>query len=207
MPLSSPPRLFTGSFPFSYTATDGKGGSATASVTLTITQALQSNHAPIVQDLHQTLASNQTDQIDLLLFSYDSDASETDLLTIQGYSTPGHGTLARSGNLLTYTPSAGFIGDDTFSYVIRDPHGAQATGLVTETVAQALQAVDDVISTNVNASVGFSVLQNDHYSNNNLFFLQSPTFLEPYPPRDVAFQPRRIRELHPERWIYRSRYI
>ena len=174
------PMYYTGAFSFTYQATDGKGASAMASVTVNITQPLVVNRAPVVQNLQHTVPAGQQDIIDLLLFSSDPDS---DPLTIHSYTSPGHGTLARNGNLLTYTPTAGFTGNDVFSYVIQDSHGAQATGTFTATVVQALQARDDTIATAMNAPVEFNVLQNDQYAaGSSLFFLFAPPYTEPRPP-------------------------
>ena len=182
----NPPDWFTGAFSFSYTATDGKGGTASAKVALTIAQPVATNHAPLVAAIHHTIATNQQDQVEPLLFSSDPDNGDNGLLTIQSYSQPAHGTLTRVGNMLTYAPLTGFVGDDLFSYVIQDPHGAQTTGTVTETVAQALKAVDDVISTNVDSSVAFNVLQNDQYSANSSFFMWAPPYTESKPPHGTV---------------------
>jgi Ca2+-binding RTX toxin-like protein len=173
----SPPSHFVGDFRFSYTAIDGKGSVAYANVTVNVTAPLQVNHIPVAPDLHQTISTGQQTIVDLLLFSSDPDADDAGQLAIQGYSTPGHGALTRTGNLLTYLPDSGFVGDDTFTYVIGDPHGAQATGVVKVTVAQALAAFDDTAATGVGATVTFNVLQNDKYASNSLFFLQGPDFL------------------------------
>lgn len=48
---------------------------------------------------------------------------------------PAHGTAACSDGRCTYTPAAGFRGDDTFTYTVSDPSGATATGTVKVTVA------------------------------------------------------------------------
>lgn len=41
-------------------------------------------------------------------------------LTITAWSTPANGTVAQNGMQLLYTPDAGFIGNDTFTYTISD---------------------------------------------------------------------------------------
>ena len=171
--IITPPNWFTGSFTFGYTATDGKGASASATVALTVAAPIPTNHAPEVQNVTRTLENNQQPQFDLLYNTYDADG-ETAQLTLQGYSSPSHGILARSGSVVTYTPSIGYVGSDGFSFVIQDPHGAQTSATVSLTVVQPAKAVDDVISTAVNTPIEFNVLQNDQYSNSNLFYLYGP---------------------------------
>jgi len=54
---------------------------------------------------------------------------------IAGGTNPAHGTLATSGNTLRYTPNAGYIGTDTFTYeavgVNTDGSSALESGPVT----------------------------------------------------------------------------
>jgi hypothetical protein len=53
-------------------------------------------------------------------------------LTITSFSNPANGSLVSNGDKsFTYTPVAGFVGEDTFSYTVRDTQGAPATAEVT----------------------------------------------------------------------------
>jgi hypothetical protein len=48
-------------------------------------------------------------------------------------STPGHGTVSMNANgTYLYTPQAGFVGTDTFTYQIKDATGKTVTA--TETI-------------------------------------------------------------------------
>ncbi|MFA5828688.1 MAG: Ig-like domain-containing protein [Candidatus Shapirobacteria bacterium] len=54
---------------------------------------------------------------------------DNDVLTLDSVSAPGHGTAVISGTQIIYTPTAGFLGDDTFTYTVSDGnnHTAQAS--------------------------------------------------------------------------------
>jgi hypothetical protein len=73
--------------------------------------------------------------IDVLANDSDPDG---DSLRLAGMSLPGHGTLALApGQRFLYTPAAGFIGSDSFTYSVRDSKGARATGTVSVEVDRA----------------------------------------------------------------------
>ena len=53
---------------------------------------------------------------------------------------PSLGSVEINSSWLTYTPSEGATGTDTFTYVVEDRFGAQATGTVRVGVAQECRA-------------------------------------------------------------------
>ncbi len=58
-------------------------------------------------------------------------------ISLSGVSLPGHGDLTLTpDHRFVYTPDAGFVGADGFSYAIRDEEGASSTGIVTVDVAR-----------------------------------------------------------------------
>ena len=60
---------------------------------------------------------------------------QSDPLTIVALSTPSNGMATDNGDgTVTYTPTAGFIGTDTFTYTVADPDGNTDTATVTVTV-------------------------------------------------------------------------
>lgn len=86
-------------------------------------------------------------------------------LAITAVSTPGNGSVAvNPDQTVTYTPSPGFQGTDSFTYTVRDQADAFATGTVTVLVAAPNQpplAVDDVVATTQGTAVVIPVLAND----------------------------------------------
>lgn len=69
-------------------------------------------------------------------------------ISVSGYasSTSNGGTVTASGNALTYRPAPGFLGQDTFTYTVRDDAGAQSTARVTVDV-QDLKPAEDASGT------------------------------------------------------------
>ena len=151
---------FDGSDHFTYTIGDGHGGSATAVVTITVTP--RPDRAPIAQDDAASTAFGQAISIDVLGNDSDPDG---DTLRLVSVTVPLHGTAAKVGNSVLYTPAAGFAGVDTFRYAISDGRGGSATAAVSVTVAaqpdRAPVAVDDAATTPLGQAVTIAVLAND----------------------------------------------
>ncbi len=71
----------------------------------------------------------------------DSDP-ENDTLTVTSTTDPPHGsvTISSDGKTMTYTPDAGYVGEDTFNYTISDGHGGTDTATVTVTVERGINS-------------------------------------------------------------------
>jgi hypothetical protein len=92
---------------------------------------LVSNQVPNVVADSATTAQGVAVTINVLANDTDADG---DVLTITSVSKPQFGTATTNGKTVTYIPNAGFVGTDTFSYVVSDGRGGVATGSVTITV-------------------------------------------------------------------------
>ena len=114
---------------FNYTINDGRGGTASASVTITI--AAPANRPPVAVDDTATTAFATPVTIDVLANDSDPDG---DALTIVGVTQPAGGTTQIVNNEVDYQPSRAFSGVDTFTYTISDGHGHTATANVAVTV-------------------------------------------------------------------------
>ena len=151
---------FVGSDLFSYTVSDGNGGTDTASVAVTVSNV---NDTPVANA--DTATTNEDAAVVVLVLANDTDA-DGDTLTITGATAPSQGTVGIATDLLslTYTPDANTNGTDTFSYVVGDGNGASATGTVTVTITainDAPVAVADADSTNEDTAVTVDVVAND----------------------------------------------
>jgi hypothetical protein len=62
-----------------------------------------------------------------------------DSLTIKSVSAAKNGTAVLSNGSISYTPKAGFVGTDTFTYTVTDDEGGTATGTVIVTVQSNAQ--------------------------------------------------------------------
>src|SRR5690606_19440718 len=88
-----------------------------------------------------------------------------DPLTVAAVGAPLNGTAVLEGEEVRYTPEAGFVGTDAFTYVVTDGRGGIDEATVTVAVNaepnQPPVANDDTAATEEGASVLIDVLAND----------------------------------------------
>ncbi|MEM7132187.1 MAG: Ig-like domain-containing protein, partial [Chloroflexota bacterium] len=134
----TPDTNFVGDDSFTYQISDGRGGSDTAEVIITVTQG---NRLPVANDDSASTANTQVLQgSSVLANDSDPDGDELTIDTVP-VSAPSHGTLViNPDGTFRYTPNASFIGDDSFTYQISDGRGGSATAEVTITVTQGNRA-------------------------------------------------------------------
>lgn len=159
----TPENNYTGTDSFTYTLSDGKGGTATATVNVTIEAPTSTNVAPKAIDDTVTLYANTAKQYDVLNNDYDDDG---DTLTISEKTQGKYGSVEIINNQIKYTPNTDYVGSDRFTYTIKDGNGHTATATVTvdiesTTANTAPIAVNDAIKTDVNTSITYDVLAND----------------------------------------------
>ncbi|MCA9149304.1 MAG: tandem-95 repeat protein, partial [Planctomycetales bacterium] len=162
-----PTASFSGTDSFTYQATDGTLTSNLATVTINVTGV---NDPPVAsadaytaqEDTPLTIAASAG------VLANDTDA-EGATLTATLVASPTHGTISLSANGgFTYTPAAGYTGDDTFTYQAHDGTFSSSVMTVTITVApvnDAPLAVNDsytVVEDSVlTVAVADGVLKND----------------------------------------------
>ena len=105
----------TGSDSFTYTISDGHGGTDSATVTVQISAV---NDRPVAGDDSRTVGED-SGAATVSVLGNDTDAEGT-ALTVTGKTDPAHGTLTLASGILTYTPAANYFGADAFTYTISD---------------------------------------------------------------------------------------
>ncbi|KAB8043227.1 Ig-like domain-containing protein, partial [Janthinobacterium aquaticum] len=120
----APTANYNGNDSFSYTISDGKGGSNTYVVNIVIDPV---NDAPVGSGTTIT-TSEDTVKTGTLPVATDVDG---DTVTYGKGSDPTHGTVVVNPNgSYTYTPAANYNGNDSFSYTINDGKGGSNTYVV-----------------------------------------------------------------------------
>jgi hypothetical protein len=115
----TPEAGYTGNDSFTYTISDGQGGTATATVTLENNAPLAANDCKVVHDTEVV--------IDVL--ANDSD-DVGDTLTITDFTQGALGSVTEEGGSLVYTPSATLSAEDSFTYTVEDDFGLSSTATV-----------------------------------------------------------------------------
>jgi hypothetical protein len=123
----APTANYNGPDSFDYTVGDGNGGTDTGHVSITVTPV---NDPPNAVDDSFTTAQDTAKGVNV--FGNDSDPDSPFMLT--GTTQPAHGSVfCTIAGDCTYTPNAGYIGSDSFTYTIGDGQ-ASDTATVSITV-------------------------------------------------------------------------
>ncbi len=125
----TPAANYNGVDSFTYSVSDGHGGTATGTVSITVTPV---NDAPVANADSATVAEDGT--VDVAVLGNDTDV-DNDTLSVASVTQGSHGTVAINANgTVRYTPAANYNGPDSFTYSVSDGHGGTATGTVSITV-------------------------------------------------------------------------
>ena len=124
-----PDENFFGTDSFTYSVSDGRGGTDTATVTINVAAV---NDAPVAHD--QSITTDEDTAVNGTLVATDVDNAPSALsFTLATAPSNGDATIATNGTF-TYTPDANFNGSDSFTFNVCDPANACDTGSVTASV-------------------------------------------------------------------------
>ncbi len=159
----TPAAGFTGTDSFQYTVANTLGGvSAPATVTVTVA-APSTGGAPTTAADSGTTEQNQA--LSIAVLANDSDPGGTinpASVTVSSGAAHGTTTVNASTGAITYTPTAGFTGTDSFQYTVANTLGStSAPATVSVTVDAPPKAAADSAVTAENQPVTIAVLGND----------------------------------------------
>jgi len=162
----TPATHFFGSDSFTYTISDGNGGSDTATVNVTVQHV---NHPPVANG--DTYTINQDTVLNVAapgVLGNDTDI-DGDALTASLVSGPSHGSVSLGANgSFTYTPAPSFAGSDSFTYRAFD-------GTANSNMATVSITVLDTEPPSINASLITSLLWPPDHSLVNVGFTFTAT--------------------------------
>ncbi|GAG13176.1 unnamed protein product, partial [marine sediment metagenome] len=127
----TPNENYNGGDTFTFNANDGQADSSVATVSITVNAV---NDDPVAVD--DLAITGQDTPVDVDVLANDTDV-EGDNLSVASVTDPANGSVVNNGSNVTYTPNAGFTGDDTFTYTADDGNGGTATANVTVSVEPA----------------------------------------------------------------------
>ena len=122
----TPSANYNGADSFTFKANDTHADSNVATVHITVTPV---NDAPVANNVSQPTPEDTPASITLNASDVDGDS-----LTYSIVSNPTHGTVSLSGNTATYTPSANYNGNDSFTFKATDAHANSNVATVHITV-------------------------------------------------------------------------
>ncbi|GAA0477594.1 hypothetical protein GCM10009096_19360 [Parasphingorhabdus litoris] len=149
---------FNGQTTIAYTISDGQGGTATATVNVTVNPV---NDPPVAND--DVATTPEDTPVTLNVLGNDTDV-DGDPLIVTGATSPDGQVTINPDGAVTFTPNPNFNGTTTVTYTISDGNGGTATATVTLTVDpvnDAPVATPDIAQTDEDTPVTVSVLDND----------------------------------------------
>ncbi len=154
---------FNGSDSFTYTVSDGNGGTDTAMVNITVNPV---NDAPVAMGDSGTIDEDGSITFDVADLGSDIDAGDMLTIDVAGALAASNGTVSVSmdGTQITYTPDPDFNGVDAFGFRISDGSllSDEATIVVTvNPVNDGPVAVDDSVSGDEDTVISGDVSAND----------------------------------------------
>jgi VCBS repeat-containing protein len=167
---------------FNYTISDGKGGTSTASITVTITGT---NDGPVAVPDSGSATQYEDEPVTIDVVANDADADNGHVLTVVAASVPaGQGAVEIVDNKVVFSPGTDFYhlaegATETvvISYTIQDEFGVQSSSTATITVTGSNDgpvAEADTGSTSERSTVLIDVLANDtDVDDGHVLFLDS----------------------------------
>jgi len=163
----TPDMAYNGSDTFTYTVSDGRGGTDSATVVVNISGIC----CPDYRAVDDSAETNEDTSVLIDVLANDTDMPPyTDYMNISSVSSPQNGTAEIVDNRILYTPNADFNGQDTFQYEGNDMN-LSGTATVTVTVTTPplyYEAIDDSVETPEDIPIIINVLANDLINENIL---------------------------------------
>ena len=139
----TPDADFNGDDSFTYTISDGNGGSDTATVSVTV-NAVNDDPEATDDDGFSTAFGTPLEIDPSALLGNDTDV-DGDVLSVASVGVGVGGTAVLSDGVITFTPDAGFDGTASFDYTVSDGNGGFDTATVSVLVETTPPPVSSLI--------------------------------------------------------------
>lgn len=155
--LYTPNYCYEGVDSFTFKVNDAFLDSNTATVTLTVGNAVYTYYVPA------TAQTCKNTPLPITLYAYDSCGTEAAAFAYAVSEPPTNGTLSGTAPNLVYTPdSATFTGRDSFTYTVSAPCGIPATNTVAIVVgAENIVGISQAVMTGTNQPVNITLTASD----------------------------------------------
>ncbi|WP_407211668.1 Ig-like domain-containing protein [Enterobacter kobei] len=164
-----------------YTVSDGNdGGTATATLAITVTPV-----ADVKDDSATTHAG-----VPVTIDAIGNDRFVNPDQAITGVTQGAHGSVAIENGQLVYTPNAGYVGQDTFTYTVTSG-GVTETAAVSVVMTNTVPVADgEIVTTPEDTAIGGELLTNDRDPDGDPLFIAGFTVGgQTYQPGDTARLP------------------
>lgn len=181
----TPPEDFVGPVAFNYAISDGRGGTATARVTLTVFEASADGNRPPTTDRdNATVRAGEAVVVNVLSNDGDPDGDVLLLVAVVLTSGSGEVSFTPDGQILYRPDVTSPDGVHVLEYTAMDDFGAKSTGELQVSVRpensnQAPVPLPDVGSTVIGRAVVFNVLLNDSDPDGDLLTARGLRAIEP----------------------------
>jgi dTDP-4-dehydrorhamnose 3,5-epimerase-like enzyme len=148
-----PNDCYVGADSFSFIANNGQADSNVATATIDVKAR---NRRPEAKGEQVYVAENESQQINLMQDVSDPDGDPLTLRIVQG---PRHGSLSLNADgTYTYTPTAGWAGEDSFAFVANDTQYDSNVGVIHLDVDPRPVAQDESVSVRTGKSVAIALV-------------------------------------------------
>ena len=168
---------FVGTDAFEYSITDNRGGTDIGQVTVAVTEDQTPNTPPDAKDKSIVVLMDTdfvfdprldpNDPSDPLTNDTDIDGDPLTIISVRPGEN-GNAVIGDGGQTVTYTPVAGYLGLDFFSYAISDGNGGTDQAIISVDVQAtgsgnvAPIATADLIAAQIDMPISFDPLANDN---------------------------------------------
>jgi len=152
----TPKANFYGTDSFTYTISDGKGGTDTATVSVKVKAV---NDTPTAND--ERVTTQEDKSVSITLVGNDPDGDSLSYSIVKG---PSHGSLKGTAPKLRYSPKVNFNGSDSFTFKTNDKKTdseAATVSITVKAVNDAPMAYDDSVTTQEDRSVSITLAGGD----------------------------------------------